>query len=313
MQAGLLAITPPKYRPERIQRIRIPLDAETRWQAAFNFVAPISPDAQRISNYEWSPQLAFCTNTRLLVPFDDIRRLDDFIRNSANLTRAVVPIKERSLELFADEKRLDQLFRSSVLFDPGRLTLEVFRCRLVPEPLPWTRGARPDGPMLAIENAATWETFRQWDKKHPTFSAIIYGGGRRFCDGVHYLPEIHAELGGAYPLLYFGDLDLAGLIIPQSASIRATNAGLPPVRPLVWAYRALLHQSPQPNDEIYEELESSHPTPEVFPLSNETTLTWLEDIEVIDITRTLFSQRLRLAQEHIGWEYMSKHRLIPLP
>src|SRR5690606_14058434 len=55
MQAGLLAITPPKYRPERIQRVRIPLDAETRWQAAFNFVAPISPDAQRISNYEWSP------------------------------------------------------------------------------------------------------------------------------------------------------------------------------------------------------------------------------------------------------------------
>ena len=42
----------------------------------------------------------------------------------------VVPARERSLEVFGDEKALDRL-AGAALFGPGRLTLALLRCRRV--------------------------------------------------------------------------------------------------------------------------------------------------------------------------------------
>jgi len=57
---------------------------------------------------------------------------------------------------------------------------------------------------------------------------------------------------------YFGDLDPAGLRIPRIASAQATSANLPAIRPLCWAYRALLNQAqlaepPEPDNARTEE------------------------------------------------------------
>src|SRR5438309_51326 len=83
--------------------------------------------------------------------------------------------KVRSLEIFGDEKRLDQLMRGSALFGNGRLTPETLRCIIVSEPLPWTRGPNPDGPILVIENAATWHSYCRWNAERKHFSAVVYG------------------------------------------------------------------------------------------------------------------------------------------
>src|SRR5437764_13033293 len=116
---------------------------------------------------------------------------------------------------------LDELYRGSSFFGEGRLTLASLRCFAVPEPLAWARGKNHNAPLVVIENAATWDTYRRWNTNHECFSAVVYGGGKRFIDSVLWLREVFAELGGRRRVLYFGDLDAAGLRIPRLASVRA--------------------------------------------------------------------------------------------
>src|SRR5262249_226893 len=154
---------------------------------------------------------------RMFVPFEDLLRIQQFFARGGR-ELPLVPIKERSLDIFGDEKRLDQLARGSALFGEGRLTAESLRCFVVPEPLPWTAGPDRTKPLLVIENAATWHSYCRWNSDRKLFSAVVYGCGNRFVDGAPSLKEIFAALGGPRRVLYFGDLDPQGLLIPQEAS-----------------------------------------------------------------------------------------------
>ena len=117
-------------------------------------VAAERPDLRAIP---WSPELRFLATTRVFVSLADLLKLQEFFARGGR-ERPLVPIKERSLEIFGDEKRLDRLARGSALFGEGRLTPETLRCFIVPEPLPWTAGPNPSGPTLVIENTATWHS-----------------------------------------------------------------------------------------------------------------------------------------------------------
>ena len=93
-------------------------------------------------------------------------------------------------------------------------------------------------------------------------------------------------------MLYFGDLDPQGLLIPQEASARAQAAGLPAVEPHIWSYRQLMalgeHRG-QPWD-------GEPPSP--------TLCDWLG--ECAQQVRQLFAAGHRLAQEHVGWEFLQQ-------
>jgi len=301
-KTGWLKTKTDRRRSDQILRVTIPLEAEERWRTTFGFVPPQQSDNTAFKTHPWEPELQFCATARLQIPCAEIVKIDHFLKHGGRQSPEV-PIKERSLEIFGDEKRLDELYRASSLFDDGRLTLKILRVRIVPEPLPWKRGARPDGPMLTLENVATWDTFCRWDKLHPTFSAIIYGGGDRFRDGVHHLPIIHKELNFAPPHYYFGDLDPAGLRIPRIASAQAVQANLPRIRPLTWAYRALLNHAPPADSPESPEPDNARPETEE-PRQEDHDLEWLENKEIIAAARDLFRHNLRLAQEHIGWNHM---------
>lgn len=117
----------------------------------------------------------------------------------------IVPIKERSLQLFGEEKRLDALL-GSALFREGRLDeRRDLRCEMIGVPLAWKRGPVEAAaqPILVIENAATWNSYCRWNTQHGQFSAIIYGEGNRFAEGVRYLSDLFAELGCDLRLLRF--------------------------------------------------------------------------------------------------------------
>lgn len=132
---------------------------------------------------------------------------------------------------------------TTILGTPSRLDLaEHFDCENIGVPLAWKRGpARASAqPIIAIENAATWHTYCRWNAEHARFSAVVYGDGNRFVDGVRYLEDIFLELGGARPILYFGDIDPPGVLIPQEASGRLQSKGMPGVEPHLWSYRQLL-------------------------------------------------------------------------
>lgn len=249
-------------------------------------VSAAKPDLRAIP---WCPELRFLATTRVFVPLADLLKLQEFFARGGR-ERPLVPIKERSLDIFGDEKRLDQLARSSALFGDGRLTPETLRCFIVPEPLPWTAGSDASGPLLVIENAATWHSYCRWNAERKLFSAVVYGCGNRFVDGVRYIGDIFNELGGAHRVLYFGDLDPQGLLIPQEASNRSQAAGLPAIEPHLWSYRQLL------------KIGAGRGQPYDGEAPPSTLCDWLCDCA--EPARQLFAAHQRLAQEYIGWEFL---------
>lgn len=293
---GWLELKPVRYKPHLIARVALPLAAEARWGEAFGFTPPTDEEARQVREFPWVPELAFLREARVNLPFDELRRLNDFLRPDG-VKRPVVPIKERSLQLFNDEKRLDVL-ADSVLFREGRLTLAQLRCEVVAEPLAWKRGPAEAAaqPVIVLENAATWHSYARWNQETAQFSAVIYGGGNRFVDGVAFLSEIFRELGGPRRVFYFGDLDAAGLRIPRRASARALMLGLPPVEPHVWSYYRLLEST------------ANFAQPAGDEAATLTDCEWLG--ELAGAAHALCGANRRLAQEHIGWEFL--HSRSPL-
>lgn len=294
---GWVELTSVRYRPHLIGRITVPLEQEARWKEAFGFTPPSDEEARRIRQHPWQPELAFLRDVRVNLPFDELRRIDAFLAEGGR-DRVSVPIKERSLQIFGHEKRLDLLAGSS-LFRDDRLTLEQLRCEVIPEPLAWKRGpaAASGRPVLALENAATWHSFDRWNQTKSQFSAVIYGGGNRFADGVGFLSEIFRELGGPRPVHYFGDLDAAGLRIPCRAAQRARHLGLPDVEPCRPAYTWLLSRAGDATPTEGEDPVRRDDCDWLGPLSADA---W-----------PLLSAGKRLAQEHVGWELLQKQGLMP--
>ncbi len=291
-QEGWISITTDRYHRHRINRIAIPLEQEPLWMEAFGFVQEPVRDDERRRLQDWEPELRFCASARLAVSFAELMQIDTFLKEGGR-TRLLVPIKERSLDIFGDEKRLDELYRGSSLFDQNRLTLGSLRCFIVPEPLPWVRGPKVDNPLIVLENVATWDSYRRWNEKTREFGAVVYGGGDRFREGVLYLSTIFAEIGSPRPIYYFGDLDAAGLRIPRLASERATAAGLPAVIPHLWSYQQLFKHDTLTDSEEADIVEMSDPD-----------CRWLGDLA--PQAKALIQSGHRIAQEHVGWELLCR-------
>ena len=288
---GLLELKPVPYRSHLIGRVILPLAAESRWMKSFGFVPPSDEEAVQISEYPWEPSLAFVRDTRINIPFSELSLLNHYIKQDQT-DRDLVPIKARSLQIFGDEKRLDAL-ANSALFREGRLDLaRDFQCEMIGVPLAWKRG--PFGssgqPIIVLENAATWHSYCRWNATGGFFSAVVYGDGSRFIDGVRYLNDIFFELGGARSVFYFGDIDPPGLAIPQTASVCGRKLDLPTVEPHLWSYRQLL------------KIGFSHAQPYEMDSPSLHLCDWLEDCA--PSVRNLFADERRIAQEHLGWDFL---------
>ena len=288
---GWVELKPVRYRPHLLDRIVMPLTAEAKWCEAFGFVPPTEDETRQIREFAWESALVFLREARVNISFGELLRLNEFIKHGGK-ERELVPIKERSLQIFGDEKRLDLLL-GSALFREGRLDVKRdLRCEVIGVPLAWKRGpaVAEHQPLIVIENAATWHSYCRWNLDRGLFSAVVYGDGNRFADGIRYLPDIFAELRGQQRVLYFGDLDPQGLVIPQEASARARAAGLPKIEPHLWSYRALLDLG----EDRVQAWEGETPSA--------TLCDWLE--ECGEPARRLFAKGRRLAQEHVGWEFL---------
>jgi len=289
-QAGLVELKLVRYRPYQIERISLPLGAEPRLRALFADELPVPPASPfDFTAVDWQPELSFLRTARTAVAAEDLLKLNDFFA-AGGRERLAVPIKERSLEIFGDEKRLDALLNTT-LFRGDRLTFEQLRCFRVAEPLGWKRGSRSDGPVLVIENASTWDSYCRWNADHGRLSAVVYGCGNRFADSVSRLGDLFAEFGGRRRVLYFGDLDPQGLRIPLLASGYAKSLGLPAVEADLWSYAKLLEIG-RPQKAVIEE--------EPIPAAD---FEWLGASATP--VRLLFESGQRLAQEHLGWELLT--------
>lgn len=193
--------------------------------------------------YAWQPLLGFAVEERSRRRLECLKAINEWLKRGPDLT-TVVPIKERSLRIFENEKRLDRLRGGSQRLFGGRLTLADLGCRIFPLPLPFEMGppCARGRPVLIIENQDTWYSFCTWDELTSQYSCVAYaGGGHR--KGLAYDEGFLDELlhrAGAGELKYFGDLDPTGISIAAGVARLRSGRGVVPLVPAVELYGWLL-------------------------------------------------------------------------
>lgn len=247
--------------------------------------SPPPRDHQQIA---WPPPLAFVSTLRRVRNLDELLAIRTFLASGPD-RYPTVPIRERSVEIFGDEKRLDVLSRSS-LFAPGRLTLELLRCHEVAPPLVWEPGPASSPPcILVLENLHTYDSFRRWNRTAAAYRAIAYGHGSEFFATVRDLPRLLADLD-ATEALYFGDLDPNGLHIAAAADRWLRDQGLDLVPATRW-YSLLLDRA------------EGRRIPGEPTTAASLDLAWLPP-PLRERTRALFTAGHRGPQELVGLELL---------
>lgn len=135
-----------------------------------------------------------------------------------------VPLKERSLEIFGDEKRLDALRTGQALFG-GRLQLKALGAFHVAPPVPYRTANSPGKPVLVVENHNTFWSFGEWNTRVKRYSAVAYGAGNGFSGAAEGLAVALRETGGT-SVEYLGDLDPKGMRIPLDFNKAGAEFGL---------------------------------------------------------------------------------------
>jgi len=244
----------------------------------------------------WRPELAWAGGLRLALPdVEFLRQVDRFLRDLDH-AEPIVPIRERSLELTGDEKRLDRLVGSR-LFDPGRLSLGLLRCEQVHPPFVYER-VHSAAVALIIENHQTYHSMLNTPTAIPDVGLLVYGAGNHITGSVGYFADIEPRVTA---IRYFGDIDLEGLEIPRRASYVAQPIGLPAVEPAAALYHLLLRVGR---------------TAKADPVSCATATSaakWLPEDLRGEVVEMLVSGR-RMAQEAIGRKVLVEigTRIVPV-
>lgn len=211
---------------------------------------PRSFTPNRATSHPWVADLRWVAGvTRLPEPtLERLIRLNRWLANNRN--RSIAPVRERSLEIFDDDKVLEKLLRrGGVLAAPGRLPAEL-RVEIVHPPMAVERipGSSGRG-LLVVENGTTFRSVVRAAQFHAAAGPIDlgwvgYGSGEQ-------LTAILPSVAGLNPppvfIGYFGDLDPKGLTI-AAAGAAVELDGLPSLAPNRLLYRWLLgHGRPQRN------------------------------------------------------------------
>ena len=166
---------------------------------------------ERLGTRIWSPELVFLAG-ETLPPDTPWLAMDAWLKSTSGQLQSPCPVRERSLEIFGDDKTLDRLAKTRPFID-GRITLAALGCYQVPMPLAarFESGAPPLA--LVVENLATYDSIARANKIHRRYRAVVFGNGNAFATGWEDLLRLKAEFG-IERCLYFGDLDGLGLSIP---------------------------------------------------------------------------------------------------
>ncbi len=194
----------------------------------------------------WRPELAFARDLGFSLR-DELLAIQEWLRNGG-ASALPVALRERSVEIFGDEKRLDALLGTQ-LFAGGRLTLDLLRCYLpsVPIHLIAIPADNTSRPLLVVENHTTFDTLCRWNVNHRGYAGVAFGAGSAFVAACESLRSCLAASGCSGEVLYFGDLDPKGLWIPVRAAqaagieVRADESLYTRLLSKAKKYRALPH------------------------------------------------------------------------
>lgn len=197
----------------------------------------------------WRPELGFWTELSARER-ETAEKINMWLTRRRGTMRCV-PLRERSLEIFHDEKYLDRRVQGNSLFN-GRLPLEAIGAFVVPHPLPYRAIGAPGNPVLVVENHHTYWSLAEWNQRSRCFAAVAYGEGNALCSAASALREVLRECH-ASGAVYFGDLDPEGIRIP----LRFNAMSTPKLHPAIPMYRFLLEhgtrRTPVTRGEIAEQ------------------------------------------------------------
>jgi len=190
--------------------------------------------------------------------------------------------RERSLELFGDEKLLDDRLRYGRFFATGLLSYELLRARrIAPGLVCEAVGEAPA--VLVVENTDTFRSLADvlGEMTAPPVGLVAWGAGAAFEQSCEALRRL--EVGGqpVQCAFYFGDIDPSGLRIPARAAQLVAPLPLLPARPL---YRLLLDRDRRGAGR------------ERLGQASEAHLAWLGE-PLAAQARIVMEARARLAQE----------------
>lgn len=254
----------------------------------FVTVSPSAPARAARRRAVWHPDLAWAAEARLTPAQTDVlEHVNRWLHERRDAL--VVPLRERSLDIFGHEKTLGRLLPTT-LFGPGRLTLDLLRTRRALVRFT-SEIVGPGDLLLVVENSDTFDSLiralrRRDDHRVGT---VGWGAGSSFEASVLSIRQLEPAVRG---IRYFGDLDEKGLHIPAAAAVLAAAEGLPPLRPATGLYDALLAvATPQPGQR------------RVPPAAAAQAVRWLEPRHR-DRAVTVMTAGARLAQEAVGLEYL---------
>jgi hypothetical protein len=238
----------------------------------------------------WHPSLAWVPRASLTrSQLETAGMVNDWLHD--NRDQLIVPSRERSLEIFKNEKALDRLV-GSALFGPGRLTLELLRCRRV-VPRLHCEPAGAGSILLVVENSDTFDSLLTVlrDRDDHRVGLVGWGAGAGFEASVLSVSRIGMEIA---EIRYFGDLDEKGLRVPSNAATLASSVGLPPVRPASSLYDAMFRRAePQQGQRKLAQATAVELT------------RWLAPDHQPDAVQFLTAGE-RVAQEAVGLSYLSR-------
>lgn len=197
---------------------------------------------ERAAQVGWHPALAFVSKLEKLGDdeLEELLAIQAFLRDDAD--PVVTTVRERSLELFADEKRLEDLARGR-LFGAGRLDFALLRCVEVRTPCVY-RDIGVGAAALIVENKDTFhsacEAVRRLGPESPV-RWVIFGSGKAISTTLDSVNDWPTRPKRAW---YFGDLDAAGLeIAVLVARIAETWARPMPIACPAALYRSLVERA----------------------------------------------------------------------
>lgn len=258
-----------------------------------SFVTVCRPVVQPIARPRpvWHPRLSWVVVTQLTpAQLDLLGQVNSWLH--LHRDPLVVPLRERSLDIFGHEKMLDRLLRTS-LFGTGRLTLELLHTRRALVRFT-TETVGVGRELLVVENSDTFDSLVTALRRHDghRVGTVGWGAGSAFEASVLSIRQMDPPV---YRVHYFGDLDEKGLRIPASATILAASEGLPPVRSATGLYEALLAvAAPQAGQ---RRMPSS---------SAAEAARWL-DLRHRERATSVLTAGNRLAQEAVGLQHLLTH------
>ena len=240
--------------------------------------------------FPWVPEMQFVASLPAPRNPEVARKIHNFLKVGGQ-TRPFVPIKERSWELFGDEKALDSI-RKGPLFGSMRLTLDHLRCFEVAATLPCRPGPTgATGPWLIVENEATFDSFARWNKGAKRHRGVILGNGLAVLRAESFLRELIEGKG----VEYFGDLDERGCQIPYELNRKFRQKGSGEIEPATIYYEWLLDACRVP----------------IVIAPSGTAKPWLSWFAEKLRNRVLHATQLPKPppQEAIGWEWLIRQAL----